>query len=96
MDPDPEGDKEGEVGVGGNEGIGNADDNKEETPRSPSSTFPLRRRQKSPCLLPPLILEMMFDKYNIHISLYKQLNIEMIIINSQPLFIRFLNIAAQR
>ena len=26
MDPDPEGDKEGEGGIGGNKGIGNAND----------------------------------------------------------------------
>ena len=96
MDPDPEGDKEGEARVGGNKGIGNADDDKEETPRGPSSPFPLRRRRRSPGLLPPLLLEMMFDQYNIHISSYKQLNIKMTIINSQPLFIKFLSSAAQR
>ena len=40
---------------------------------------------------PPPLLEI-----SIQISLYKQLNIKMTIINSQPLFIRFLNSAAQR
>ena len=64
--------------------------------RGPSSPFPLRRRRRSPGLLPPLLLEMMFDQYNIHISSYKQLNIKMTIINSQPLFIKFLSSAAQR
>ena len=66
MDPDPEGDKEGEGGAGGNERIGNADDDEEETPRGPSSPFPLKRRRRSPGLLPPLLLEMMFGQYPYH------------------------------
>ena len=68
MDPDPEGGEEGEGGAGGNEGIGHSDDDEEETPRGPSSPFPWTRRRRSPGLLPPLLLEMLFDPYKIHIS----------------------------
>ena len=52
MDPDPEGDKEGEGGVGENEGIGNADDTSEKDAACGHlSPFPWRRRQRSPGLL---------------------------------------------
>ena len=51
MDLDPEEDKEGEGGVGGNEGIGDADDADEKMPCGPSSPFPRRRRRRSPGLL---------------------------------------------
>ena len=54
MDPDPEGDKEGERGAGWNEGISNTDDDEEETPRGQSSPFLLKRRRRSPGPLPPM------------------------------------------
>ena len=44
MDPDPEGDKEGEGRVGENEGTGDADDASEKDSAGPSSPFHLRKR----------------------------------------------------
>ena len=54
-----QGDKEGEGGVGGNEGIGNADDTSEKDATcGPSSPFHLRRRQRNPGLLLPCLQAM--------------------------------------
>ena len=58
MDPDQGGEQKGEGGVGGNEGIGDADDADEKMPCGPSSPFPRRRRRSSP---PPPLVQMMLD-----------------------------------
>ena len=57
MDTDPEGDKEGEGGVGVNEGIGNTETRVRRMPRGPSSPFPQRRQEtKEPWPSPLLCL----------------------------------------
>ena len=54
MDPDPEGDKEGEGGVGENEGIDNADDANEKDAAWSFVFFPLEKETKDPWP-PPLL-----------------------------------------
>ena len=56
MDPDPEGDKEGEGGVGGNEGIGNADDTSEKDVARSIVSFSLEKETKEPWPPPFLYL----------------------------------------
>ena len=54
MDQDPEEDKEGEGGVGGNEGIGNADDASEEDAVWSFVSFSFGKETKEPWP-PPLL-----------------------------------------
>ena len=54
MDPNPEGNKEGEGVVGGNEGIGDADDANEKDAAWSFVSFSLEKETKEPWSLPPL------------------------------------------
>ena len=56
MDVDREGYKEGEGGVGGNEGIGNADDASENDVTWSFVSFSLEQGTKEPCPPPVLYL----------------------------------------
>ena len=54
MDPDPEGDQEGEGGAGGNEGSGNADDASEKDAARSFVSFSLEKEMQEPGP-PPLL-----------------------------------------
>ena len=58
MDPDPEGDKEGEGGVGGNKGIGNADNTSEKDAAGSFVAFSLEKETKEPWPPPLLYLSL--------------------------------------
>ena len=61
-DPDPEGDKEGEGGLGGNEGIGSADDANKKDAAWSFVSFSLEKETKEPWPPPLLYLrEVMLD-----------------------------------
>ena len=63
MDPNQGGEQEGEEELEGTRRSATKTTRMRRMPRGPLSPFPRRRRQMSPGLLPPPLLEMIFDQY---------------------------------